>query len=70
MKTTESICRTGGVSTSPGLAMIGKAYGDDWEIQLRASLDAPCWMPRGSTVAADDKSGIQVVTLPILPRLI
>lgn len=62
-KTTESISRTGGICTYD----LNGAF-PDWEIQMFSSLDAPMYMPIGSTKISDD-STIQLVSLPILERL-
>lgn len=66
MKTTASISMTGGVMTTPHLNL---AQYPDWEIQLCASLDAPGYMPKGSTKMSDDYR-VELVSLPILDRLV
>jgi hypothetical protein len=67
MKTTEDLCRTGTYQ----VLNLKVADWPDWDIQARASLDAPTSMPRGgiSKVELVGFEPYAVVGVPIDGRL-
>ena len=66
MNTTESISQTGTFKSQPGLDHISANY-PDWESQ-KSSMDAPCYMPSGSTYACN-ATGLLIVSVPVWSRL-